>query len=425
MLRLGMWGEAKCIYSRMLERNVISSNSMIVLFGKKGSVLEACRLFNECSLIHMYSTCGDLVAAQSLFNGGCSSDVISWNSMISFSGYLKYGKVERARDLFDPMPKRDVVSWSTMVSSYSQRDRFAKALELFREMKISGFAPDETTLVSVISACTYLAALDQGKWIHTYITKNGLKFDVFLGTALTEMYMKFGFIENAMEIFQSMEDKGLPTLNVVISGLAMNGLVAKSLDMFQKMKERGLFDSMIHEYKVEPNVKHYGCVVDLLARAGMLREAEELIYSVPMAPDISASKGNWDDVHEIWGKMMQHGTPDCRLMVVNGTVREFLVGDKTHSRVENIEDMLDELETRNGRKERNCSSAMKPPTPVRIMKNWHIYTDCKTAAKLVSKAFNWELLRGIDIAFITLSGVLARVYIIGSRIEYKLRNSEL
>ncbi|KAJ4835796.1 hypothetical protein Tsubulata_029230 [Turnera subulata] len=331
------------------------------------------------ALIHMYSTCGDLVAAESLFTGGCSSDVISWNSMIS--GYLKYGKVEMARDLFDSMPKRDVVSWSTMVSGYSQHDRFADALELFQEMQINGFTPEEMTLVSVISACTHLAAFDQGKWVHTYITKNGLKISVFLGTALIDMYMKFGFIENAVDIFQSMEDKGVPTWNVMISGLAMNGLVEKSLDMFSKMKECGLvpngitfvavlgacrhmglvdqgrshFHSMIHEHKIEPNVKHYGCMVDLLARAGMLKEAEELLYSIPMAPDvstwgallgacekfgdneigervgrklvelhpdhdgfnvllskISASKGNWDDVHEIWGKMMQHGVTKTR-----------------------------------------------------------------------------------------------------------------
>ncbi|XP_021899023.1 pentatricopeptide repeat-containing protein At3g62890-like [Carica papaya] len=443
------------------------------------------------ALIHLYSNCGEIEIAQKLFNTGYCLDQISWNSMIS--GYLRCGSVEKARELFDSMPKKDVISWSAMISGYAQLDRFSETLALFHEMQLDGVKPDEITLVSVISACTHLAALEQGKWIHTYIKKNNLKINVILGTTLIDMYMKCGCVENAMEIFEETEEKGVSTWNAVILGLAMNGLVDKSLDMFTVMKKTGVmpneitymgilgacrhmglvdegrqhFNSMIQEHKIQPNVKHYGCMVDLLGRAGMLKEAEELIESMPLAPDVAtwgallaackkhgnhklgesigkklvelqpehdgfhvllsniyASQGNWDNVVEVRGMMTQHGVlkiPGCSMIEANGTVHEFLAGDKMHPQINEIEDMLDEVarklkmegytpETNEVSldidEEEKESSLIRhseklaiafglinisPPTPIRIMKNLRICNDCHTAAKFISKAFSREI----------------------------------
>ncbi|KAK4595520.1 hypothetical protein RGQ29_013835 [Quercus rubra] len=365
------------------------------------------------AFIHLYSTCGDIMAAEKLFNAGCQLDQISWNSMIS--GYLKCGSVEIAKKLFNTMPSKDIVSWSAMISGYAQHDHFSETLALFQEMQLEGIRPDETTLVSVISACTHLTALDLGKWIHAYIKKNGLKVNVILGTTLIDMYMKCGCVENALEVFHGMEERGVSTWNALILGLAINGLVDKSLDMFFDMKKCGVvpneitfmgvlgacrhmglvdegrhhFNSMIQEHQIEPNVKHYGCMVDLLGRAGMLKEAEEILESMPMAPDVAtwgallgackkhgenemgervgrklielqpdhdgfhvllsniyASNGHWDDVLQVRGTMIQHRvvkTPGCSIIEANGVVHEFLAGDKTHPLINEIEDKLDEM----------------------------------------------------------------------------------
>ncbi|KAJ6928566.1 pentatricopeptide repeat-containing protein [Populus alba x Populus x berolinensis] len=443
------------------------------------------------ALIHMYSSCEEVVTAQKLFSESCWLDQISWNSMIS--GYVKCGEIEKARALFDSMPDKDNVSWSAMISGYAQQDRFTETLVLFQEMQIEGTKPDETILVSVISACTHLAALDQGKWIHVYIRKNGLKINIILGTTLINMYMKLGCVEDALEVFKGLEEKGVSTWNALILGLAMNGLVDKSLKTFSEMKEHGVtpneitfvavlgacrhmglvdeghrhFNSMIQEHKIGPNIKHYGCMVDLLGRAGMLKEAEELIESMPMAPDVStwgallgackkygdnetgerigrklvelhpdhdgfnvllsniyASKGNWVDVLEVRGMMRQHGvvkTPGCSMIEAHGRVHEFLAGDKTHPQNEDIEHMLDEMakklklegyapDTREvsldiDEEEKETTLfrhseklaiafgliAIDPPTPIRIVKNLRICNDCHTAAKLISKAFNREI----------------------------------
>ncbi|KAK6159785.1 hypothetical protein DH2020_003166 [Rehmannia glutinosa] len=470
------------------------------------------------ALIHMYSTCGDVLAAQKLFNNGCFLDLISWNSMIS--GYVKCGLVEKARELFDSMPEKDVVSWSSIISGYAQFDKFSETLALFHDMLREGVKPDETTLVSVVSACTQLAALDQGKWLDAYIRKNGLKVNIILGTTLINMYMKCGSVDNAMEVFYGMEDKGVSSWNALILGLAMNGQVERSLEMFEEMKKhkvvpneitfvailgacrhmglvqegRQYFDSMVKEYKIEPNIKHYGCLVDLFGRAGLLKGAEELIDTMPMAPDVAtwgallgackkhgdkemgekigrklielqpehdgfhvllsniyASKGNWSDVSEIRGIMTRQGvvkTPGCSIIESDGVVHEFLAGDKSHPRIEEIEGMLEEMVRRLKRmgyapgttevlldideeeKETNLFRhseklaiafglvATSAPTPIRIIKNLRICSDCHAAAKLVSKAFDREIVIRDRHGFTISEMVLVLAWIIGSRISY-------
>ncbi|KAJ0788656.1 putative tetratricopeptide-like helical domain superfamily, DYW domain-containing protein [Helianthus annuus] len=444
------------------------------------------------ALIHMYSTCGDIAAAEKLFNTSCHTDIVSWNSMIS--GYSKCGSLKKAREVFDEMSVKDVVSWSALISGHSQAGMFEETIALFNEMMVLGqIKPDETILVSVISACTRLVALEQGKWVHTYIKKNGLLVNSILGTTLIDMYMKLGCVESAEDVFYNMDNKGVSSWNALILGLAMNGEVEKSLEMFSEMKKSGVapneitfvavlggcrhmglvdkgrehFDSMINTHKIEPNIKHYGCMVDLLARAGLLKEAEELIDSMPMAPDVAtwgallsackkhganemgervglklielqpdhdgfhvllsniyASKGSWEHVAEIRGTMIENRvvkTPGCSIIEANGIVHEFVAGDTGHPQIHEIEEMLDKItervkligycpdtnevcfdiddeekETALFRHSEKLAIAFglmvtDPTTPIRIMKNLRICNDCHALAKLVSKAFDREI----------------------------------
>ncbi|XP_073024480.1 pentatricopeptide repeat-containing protein At1g31430-like [Primulina eburnea] len=373
------------------------------------------------ALINMYSRCGDVLEAQKLFDSGCVLDMISWNSMIF--GYIKRGLIEKARELFDNMPEKDVVTWGSIISGYTHLSKFSETLALFNDMQRAGIKPDETTLVSVVSACAHLAALDQGKWVDAYIRKNGMRVNTILGTTLIDMYMKCGSIENAMEVFCGMKETGVSSWNALILGYATNGLAVKALEIFEEMKKSGTvpneitfvavlgacrhmglveegrryFDSMVKIYNIKPNIKHYGCLVDLLGRTGLLKEAEEVIDTMPMAPDIAtwgallgackkhgdkkmgerigrklielqpehdgfhvllsniyASKGNWVDVQEIREMMTHQGvvkTPGCSMIETNGVVQEFLVGDKLHPQIKEIEGMLNKMIQRMKRRE--------------------------------------------------------------------------
>lgn len=430
----GMFEEALLVLKRMCEQGMRLDEVVVVsvisacaqqCLGETGKSIHAVAIklgldsyINlQNALISMYSKCDDIVSAENLFHANYSNlNSISWNSMIS--GYLRSGLFESARELFDTMPQRDTVSWTAMISGYAQHNRFSETLELFQEMQIAGETrPDEVIMVSVLSACTHLAALDQGKWIHAYIDKNNLKItNVRLGTTLIDMYMKCGCVDEALNVFHGMEESGVSTWNAAILGLAMNGFTERALELFLQMKtsevvvpneitfmgvlgacrHMGLvdegqrhFDSMLMEFNIEPNIKHYGCMVDLLGRAGKLEEAEELIKKMPMSPDDStwgallgacrkhgnvemgkrvgrklielhpdhdgfhillsnmyASRGSWDNVIEIRDAMLQKAVkkvPGCSMIEANGAVHEFFAGDRTNPEMEN---KLEEIDTR-------------------------------------------------------------------------------
>ncbi|KAL5209120.1 hypothetical protein ABZP36_004743 [Zizania latifolia] len=359
--RRGMVDEARTVFDGAERRDVFTWTAMISCFERNGMFAEALGLFSDMrgegwpvdeavmvsvvaacapskvtrngeachglavragldsrvnvqnALIHMYSSFLDVDAARRLFDSAQCLDQFSWNSIIA--GYLKNGCVKDAKALFSAMPDKDNVSWTTMISGCVQNNQSSEALTVFDNMQAEGIRPDEVTLVSVISSCTNISSLERGKSVHEFIRENQYNITVILGTSLIDMYMKCGCLESALEVFDTMQERGTPCWNAVIVGLAMNGLVTKSLDMFSEMEssststpneitfigvlsacrhaglvEEGqhFFKLMQHKYYIVPNIRHYGCMVDLLGRAGYVREAEELIKSMPMSPDVPA-----------------------------------------------------------------------------------------------------------------------------------------
>ncbi|KAJ4872443.1 putative pentatricopeptide repeat-containing protein [Raphanus sativus] len=185
---------------------------------------------------------------------------------------------------------------------------------LFREM-ISLVTPNEATLVSVLSSC---ANLDQGgvylgKQIHCYVMRREIILTATLGTALLDMYGKGGDLETALIVFDQIYDQKVCAWNAMISALAANGRPERALEMFEMMKSRNvnpngitllavltacarsklvelgieLFTSVCRDYKIDPTSEHYGCMVDLIGRAGLLVDAVNFVKSLPLGADAS------------------------------------------------------------------------------------------------------------------------------------------
>ncbi|GKE71751.1 pentatricopeptide repeat-containing protein [Tanacetum coccineum] len=93
------------------------------------------------------------------------------------SGYASNGDVEAARKMSDQMGnKRNTVTWNAMIAGYVNESIFHEALSLFHLMLLDGkCTPDQITLISVISACSHLGSLENGKWISAYINKNKIE----------------------------------------------------------------------------------------------------------------------------------------------------------------------------------------------------------------------------------------------------------
>ncbi|KAL8218108.1 hypothetical protein R6Q57_021481 [Mikania cordata] len=262
----------------------------------------------QSGLINMYAELGCLEALKYLFLDIQDTDWVTQTAMVVASARL--GDVSFARQLFDKMPERDVIAWNAMITGYVQCGEPSNGLELFYTMEKKGLKVNECSMVLVLSACTQLGALDIGRWVHQYIARKKLKISVILGSALVDMYAKCGDIDMAMEVFWRMKEKNVYTWSGAIGGLAMNGYGGKCVELYRRMLredvkpnevtftsvlkgcsiaglvEEGcnLFESMIKEYGIKPQLEHYGCMIDLYGLSGRLDDALSLINNMPIEP---------------------------------------------------------------------------------------------------------------------------------------------
>ncbi|XP_039118566.1 putative pentatricopeptide repeat-containing protein At5g40405 [Dioscorea cayenensis subsp. rotundata] len=266
----------------------------------------------QSGLIHMYAELGSSDAFRGIYAELQNPDLVTQTAMVS--ACAESGEIKLARQLFDEMPHRDVVAWNAMIAGYSHLGRSREALDLFGLMQVEGVRIGEATMVSVLTACAHLGALEQGKWVHVYVEKNKLRLTVTLGTALLDMYFKCGCVARAMDVFWRMKERNVYTWSSAISGLAMNGNGGKCLELFEQMKDDGVlpnevtfvallrgcsvaglveegrdvFESMKSRYGIEPWLEHYGCVVDMYGRAGRLKDAISFIDAMPVEPHAGA-----------------------------------------------------------------------------------------------------------------------------------------
>ncbi|KAJ9679364.1 hypothetical protein PVL29_021330 [Vitis rotundifolia] len=324
-VRNGKLNDARMIFNGICVKPVELWNRMISKYVSTGDVESARQLFDNMperdviswnSMISGYARIGDVANARYLFEQMPEKNVVTWTSMIG--AYSGSGNLETAACLFEKMPCRNVVSWNAMISSYTQNGKYEKSLDLFVKMQLEGVDSDGFTFVSVLSACSNLGALEFGKWVHSLI-KDWSQLGVIVGTALMEMYAKCGDVNRAFTIFVKIGNKDVFCWNVMIKSLAIHGRIEDAVKLFFLMQKIGLkpngytfssalfacshgglvevgreiFYGMERDFGVCPKLEHFGCLIDLLSRNGLLEEAEALVREMPFEPDIA-----------IWGALL-------------------------------------------------------------------------------------------------------------------------
>ncbi|KAG7965887.1 hypothetical protein I3843_08G023000 [Carya illinoinensis] len=294
-------------------------------------------LIIENALIDMYTKCGNLTDAHKVLECMTERDAISWNSLLS--GHVRAGQMRKARAMFEDMPNKTIVSWTTMISGYARIGCYVDALNVFRQMQVVGIEPDEISIVSALPACAQLGALEVGKWIHMYADKNRLSSKTNIRNALIEMYAKCGCVDQAWQLFEKMVDRDVISWSTMLGGLANHGKAREAIELFQDMQrtkvqpngitflgilsacthaglwDEGLkyFDSMRKCYHIEPEIEHYGCLVDLLGRSGRLVQALDTIEKMPMKPD-----------SKIWGSLLSSCRTHCNLEIASIAMEHLL-----------------------------------------------------------------------------------------------------
>ncbi|CAN6303354.1 unnamed protein product [Urochloa humidicola] len=264
------------------------------------------------ALISMYAKSGSVETARKIMDQAVISDlnVISFTALLE--GYVKLGDMKQAREIFDVMNNRDVIAWTAMIVGYQQNGQNDEAMELFRSMIKSGPDPNSYTLAAILSACASLACLDYGKQIHCKAIRSLQEQSISVSNAIITMYARSGSVTLARRVFDRIcWRKETVTWTSMIVSLAQHGLGEEAVGLFEEMlrvgvkpdrityigvfsacthagfvdKGKAYYEQMRNEHGITPEMSHYACMVDLLARACLLTEAQEFIQRMPVAPD--------------------------------------------------------------------------------------------------------------------------------------------
>lgn len=324
-------------------------------------------------------------------------------------------RLEIACCVFNELLVRDVVVWNSIIAACAQNSWATTALNFLREMQFSDVEPDAVTVVSALPACARLAALRQGKEIHQYIIRHGLDSCHVTWNALIDMYGRCGVIRKARKVFDVMPSWDVVSWNVMIAAYGMHGFGMDAVNLFRRMWLTGLvptystftnllsacshsgiieegwryFNMMKSEYKLEPAVEQYACMVDLMARAGQFDETMEFISEMPIEPNaavwgsllgacrihcnpdlaeysarflfelepqnsgnyillanIYSAAGRWEDAAKTRQLMKERGItkpPGCSWIEVKHRVHSFIVGDTSHPLMDKITKKMESL----------------------------------------------------------------------------------
>ncbi|CAN1193328.1 Pentatricopeptide repeat-containing protein ELI1, chloroplastic [Linum perenne] len=418
--------EALMLYVEMLTQNVVPNAFTF------SSILKSCRLkpgkalhgqavklglesdtYVMTSLLDVYAKGEDIESARKLFDYMPERNLVSMTAMITC--YAKYGMVKEARVFFDELQEKDVVCWNVMIDGYVQYESPNESLLLFRKMLRAKVWPNESTMVSVLSACAQIGALESGRWVHWYAENHGIDINVRVATSLIDMYSKCGSLEEARQVFERTSYKDTIIWNSMINGYSMHGFSKDALHLFNEMCRIGykptditfigvlnacthaglvgygrqVFNSMAEKYGIEPRIEHYGCMVNLLGRAGHLKEAYELVKKMEIEQDtilwgallgacrihgnvtlgeeiaqfmidqnlansgtyvllsnIYAEAESWEGVARVRTLMREKGVEKehgCSSIEVNNKVHEFVAGDWRHPKSRAIHLKVEEM----------------------------------------------------------------------------------
>ncbi|KAJ1280873.1 hypothetical protein BS78_04G265600 [Paspalum vaginatum] len=376
------------------------------------------------SLVRAYARLGRVGDARKVFDGMPDRTVVTWNVLLD--ALVRAGDLDSAWQVFVEMPQRNLVSWNTIIAGFARMGWAQEAVDLFLEMTgVYGLVPDEATMVGFISAVRDIGLLGTGKSAHGYVLRQEFSLDGALGVTLINMYMRCGSIGAAHRCFLSVASKNVEHWTSVIAGFAAHGQPEMALRLFVEMRQVGIepngvtfvavlnacshgglvnegfkYFSLMRSMGIRPTIQHYGCLVDLLGRAGFVTEAVNLASNLPEDPgfviwssllaacrsygnvemaELAASKladakpsdgssyvllsntyaqaKQWEDLKKTRRRMEQHGVskkPGLSWIEIDGSVHSFATADKLHMETKGIYQMLEDL------KHNLASSAYEP-----------------------------------------------------------------
>ncbi|KAE8695092.1 ERF109 protein [Hibiscus syriacus] len=311
------------LFDIMPERSVASWNSLMTGFRHQNLPKNGLVLFsqmmnenqrpNQVSILNILPMCRLLSQGNSIHAFALRTGMIKETPVLTslIFMYARFGKISLSLLVFQMGKRRDISLWNAIMNVLAETKNAEQAVAVFRELLQISLEPDSVTVLSLISSCVLVKRLNLADSVMAYIIRKGFDKDVVIGNALIDLYARCGSIMVARLLFDYMLEKDAISWSVMINGYRLHGNARGALELFSRMQLSGMnpdaityssllsacghgglveegqrvFNSMVEDGE-SPRTDHYACMVDLLARAGHLHEAYDIVDRLPFKPSV-------------------------------------------------------------------------------------------------------------------------------------------
>ncbi|XP_034712050.1 pentatricopeptide repeat-containing protein At4g21300-like isoform X1 [Vitis riparia] len=285
-MKCGSIKNAENIFNSILDkdsvrRNAVIWNVMISGYVSNGCFSQALLLFikmmvwgikpDYSTMVSLFSLCSeslDIAFGKQIhgfiFKFGLKNNVRVETALLDM--YLKCGDMGTGLKIFRRSQNHNLIMWSAVISNCAQSGCPTEALELFYEFKMEDGLADSGILVAVLRACSSLTLKPEGMQIHGLATKMGFVSDVFVGSALVDLYAKCRDMGYSKKVFLRLSQKDLVSWNALISGYAQDECADEALKAFRDMQLE----------EIRPNTVTIACILSVCARLSVMTLCKEV-----------------------------------------------------------------------------------------------------------------------------------------------------
>ena len=340
--KFDLLGDLVQVFDEMPERHVASWNAVMSCFYQSGEAEKAMEFLdrmercgfepNSVSLTVAVSACSRLLCLErgkEIHKNYVKRRLFESDEYMSSALLDMYGKcgcLEMAREGFEHMPRKSLVAWNSMIRGFVGKGDSKSCIDLLSRMIIEGTRPSQTTLTSILMACSRSSNLQHGKFVHCYVIRSFVEADVFMNCSLIDLYFKCGEVKLAETIFAKTQKDVVESWNVMISGYVSVGDWLKAIEVYDQMVSVGVkpdavtFTSVlpacsqlavlekgkrihlsIRESGLETDELMIGALLDMYSKCGDVKEASRIFESMPKKDVVS-----WTVMISAYGS---HGQP--------------------------------------------------------------------------------------------------------------------
>ncbi|BAF28978.1 Os12g0109800 [Oryza sativa Japonica Group] len=329
LFRCGLLDRAYGFFCSLTFRNIVTWNEIIAGYGLFSHSEDAMRLFRSLVCIgerpdeFTYSAVlsafqeahgardHEQIHAIILKQGFASCQFVS-TSLIKANA-AAFGSVQSSLKIIEDSGKMELVSWGAIISAFLKHGLNDEVIFLFNLFRgDSTNKPDEFILATVLNACANAALIRHCRCIHSLVLKTGHSNHFCVASAVVDAYAKCGEITSAESAFTAVSSATNDAImyNTMLTAYANHGLIHEALNLYEEMTKAKLnptpatfvailsacshlglveqgklaFSTMLSAYGMHPARANYACLVDLLARKGLLDEAKGVIDAMPFQP---------------------------------------------------------------------------------------------------------------------------------------------